>query len=65
MNRYLLFAYNIDQPRGGMRDCVFMTNDWWEIRERWAKLDYDCATIYDCESGREYSELEVFARGLG
>ena len=60
MNRYLLFAYDQYYPRGGMDDCVFMSNDWNEIYDRWKKLNQDHSHVYDCESGRQYDEADMF-----
>lgn len=65
MNRYLLFAYNSYYPSGGMDDCVFMSNDWDEVKEKWKKLDQEHAHVYDCQNGRQYSELEIAERLFG
>lgn len=65
MNRYLLFAYNSYYPSGGMDDCVFMSNDWDEVRDRWKKLEHDHSHVYDCQNGRQYSELEILERIFG
>lgn len=65
MNRFLLFAYDQYYPRGGMDDCDFMSNDWREIGDRWKTLTADHSHVYDCESGRIYTESEIFLQRFG
>ena len=60
MNRWLLFGFDQYYPSGGMDDCVLMSNDASEILERWKMLDYNHSHVYDCVSGRQYNELEIF-----
>jgi len=61
MNRFLLFVYDYYYPCGGMDDCEFMSNDAGEICERWAKITGDRSYVFDCETGRQYDSLEIFA----
>jgi hypothetical protein len=65
MNRFLLFAYDVQYPTGGMNDCEFMSNNWNEIYDRWKKLTFERCHVYDCETGRQYDEADIFLSRFG
>lgn len=53
--RYLCFGYDTYYPRGGMRDCRLITEDF-EKAKNWLYVQqnhYDYSYIYDLEDSQE------------
>ncbi|EJR41619.1 hypothetical protein IIK_05751 [Bacillus cereus VD102] len=61
MYRYLIFAYDVHYPNGGMADCIHKSNDINDViaavKKSFDSVEYDFVQVYDCKLDKVYSNL--------